>query len=1002
MLLFLAGITACQDELGVTDKGKADVHSPVAVRLQFGVPSSPEIQISRADGEEDIEVSAIRIFVFDGDSYLGSDDVSNITQTGADNAYTGTVTLYEGTQTVYAVANYSGRLYWINPINELTNAAESGKSTFINTLYTMYSDLLATNVLPTLTGSNIPLSGKGEIHVTNGQLETNYRTVFLKRPYATVAFEIETIQNTNGTTKRFTPQTYTVHNAPKQSYIMEEEGNASRTTVSGEDNFYTVHTEQIGVASEGTASFSFYLPENIQDCKNSCSDFNDRDLTGEGTDETWTNAPDYGTYIVIEGQYEEETNGRVNRYGDVSYVIHLGDFSQSGSMSDFSVRRNYRYTYKMKVVGVNNIIVEATTDKEEQPSAEGDIVDLDQHSELFNLDSHYEQVYVEYNLSDIAQNIRNRIQEAEEAGETIDETRLNELIAQNFLLSISTPIDTRTSNEPIRPYSGSDEESDMKGIDYHWAQFYSQNTRNSITSYSNTTEDTMLSPWTVCKLMGDAVKQIYNNETQVSVTSLNLTTDNNGDYIAPFTIFIDEYVYTEDLSRKTIGWDRYTRQNPRTLMIASDMHISSDLNSTYSTVLTYITQTSIETFYSPASAQTTNALGIETYNEHGVIAGRSYQDRGETKYVIGFGENKEGGNGTDTGNGRKNMLTNINWVRDNQLNWDDYIDFTKVGYLSDNTNSGNIISTLDNYMTAYKACLSRNRDLNRNHKIDDDEVRWYLPAINQYLRMGIGAQSLSAEARMYTGAKSELSGGSYPADFLNNGALYYTNTESENFYWAVEVGAYGSTTGHSAQIRCVRNLAKTNLVDGDNTPIDDEALAEAVYGSAPSQLSSGNYMFNFGDRLDVSIFRMSDQEGPYRAHNEDEDANMLPQAFVVAEDYIKDRRGDAVFAYSRIWGTSTNMDPCRTYSENWDESDEGLWRTPNLSELMVMATAANIIGLENKNTYSRTQFSNQNLRHGFYYNTSGFITTSNGEIGSNGGYVRCVRDATSEEIAESE
>lgn len=985
ILGFIVTISACQDDLGVTSKEGANVDSPVTVALQFGVPASSDIQISRA-GDEEIVISSIRIYVFDGEKFLGSDDVDLNSQPSSDNVYTGTATLYEGTQMVYAIANPASSSYWQDPTTELDAAAGEGKSAFLNTLYKMSSNLVGTNVLPTFVSSNIPLSGKGEVRINGGRLVKNYNIINLKRPYAAINFTIVTEQTIDGKTITFIPQTYTLHNAPSQSYVMEEETD-EREEISNPDEFYTVHTETIGVPADNKASFGFYVPENIQSYKQECSDFNKRDaFDGQAENKTWTYAPNCGTYIVIEGQYEEDAAGHVTRYGDVSYTIHLGDFSKEGSMSDFSIRRNYRYNYTMRVLGVENIVVEAETDTEEQPSAEGDIVDLDDYSELFNLDSHYEQIYVEYNLSDIVQNIRN---EVANEGTNISDERLNELIAQNFLLSISTPMNTRTGSEPIRPYSGTDEATDMEGVDYQWVEFYSQNTRNAITSYTVTTEEAMLSPWNVCKLMGDAVKQIYNGGA-VNVENLHTVNDTDGDIIAPFTVFVDEYVYTKDLAGNRVGWDSYTRKSPRTLMIASDMHISEDLNSTYSTVLTYITQTSIETFYSPASAQTTNALGIETYNEYGLIS----HSGGDN---VGFGTNMEGSTTDNSSNGRANMLTNIGWNGNN--NWNTYIDFTKVGYLSDNTGSGNIISALNtnNTNSAYKACLSRNRDLNRNGKIDDDEVRWYLPAINQYLRIGIGTQSLSAEARLYTGAKSDLTNGDYPDDFLDRGALYYTNTLSGNFYWAIEVGAYGSTNDNSAQIRCVRNLAKTDLVNGDETPVDDDALAEAVYGSAPYRLRSGNYMFNFGDRLDVSIFRMVEQEGPYIAHNEDDDANMLPQAFVVSEDYMP-----GLYRYTQIWNSSIYNDPCRTYSEERNGTDRGSWRTPNLSELMVMATVAGTIGLRTDiNTYSRTQFSNQGLRHGFYYNTSGIITTSNGEIGSNGGYVRCVRDATSDEIAES-
>ena len=79
-----------------------------------------------------------------------------------------------------------------------------------------------------------------------------------------------------------------------------------------------------------------------------------------------------------------------------------------------------------------------------------------------------------------------------------------------------------------------------------------------------------------------------------------------------------EYFYERDLAGNKVGWKSFTNQEDRVMLIASDMKISSDLNSTYSTALTYISQASIETFY---NSDDDNAMGIETYNENGNLGG---------------------------------------------------------------------------------------------------------------------------------------------------------------------------------------------------------------------------------------------------------------------------------------------------------------------------------------------------------------------------------------------
>ena len=116
----------------------------------------------------------------------------------------------------------------------------------------------------------------------------------------------------------------------------------------------------------------------------------------------------------------------------MEYTIHLGDFSTSGSYGDFSVKRNTSYTYNVSVTGVNNIIVEATTDDEKQPGAEGEIYDNTNTLYTYNLDAHYEQVYLEYNLSSIVESLKKQFT----SGATEDQ--INEDIGNQLRLVVQS------------------------------------------------------------------------------------------------------------------------------------------------------------------------------------------------------------------------------------------------------------------------------------------------------------------------------------------------------------------------------------------------------------------------------------------------------------------------------------------------------------------------------------------------------------------------------------
>ncbi|MBM6671452.1 DUF4906 domain-containing protein [Phocaeicola coprophilus] len=1034
MALCVIGITSCQDDL-TTGTAGADVNKPVKVDLKFGIPKSMQVEVTRADNSYS-GMYGVRLYVFSGNNFLGkpqqmlTDDGTLTVGSSSDQGQTYTahnVTLYEGgKQMVYAIGNITRTGYWdSNVLNTIDAAAKEGLSKFKEVLYTLSSQTISRKTYPSFATAYMPLSGSGEVTVENNSASG---VVTLKRIVSQIKFEITTSQEVNGKTVTFEPNNYAFHNIATQAYVLDDIGQEVLTTTTT----YDANPVNIaGAGDDGIAEFSVYLPENIQTAKKTgAGDYDDREsFSGQGENKDWTYAPDNSTYVVISGVCtEKDSDGNLLRYGNVEYTIHLGDFSTSGRMDDFSVERNCIYTYKVSVQGMDKIKVEAEKqDEEYQNGAEGNVIEMGEGSKMFNLDAHYEQVFVEYNLSDILETVKSM------SGDTEEEIKDN--IAQQFLLAIHTPMNT-VPDEPVLPYSPNSkgEEVDMKGIDYKWIEFYPQSASGSIALYPGKGSDLLYSPYEVCCMMGEAIYQLYQGK-EPTVEGLVVSRE-GGDYVVRFTIFIDEYFYTEDLNGQKVAWDKFTRQDPRTMMIASEMQISDDLNSTYSKAQTYISQRAIQTFYNPDAAYYYNALGIETYNETGIISLFSPQ------HSEGSGDNEHNVSdipvSDDQSKGRDNMLKNMeilssgNDVNDSQWNtknWNTYINFSQVGYTDDNSTGNNRWSGSWNAQIAYAyyACMSRNRDLNGDGRIDPTEVRWYLPALSQYLRIGIGKNALPAETRLFMGSASTMNPGNYPNGYLDQGVLYYTNTsidenpdQAYSLYWAVEVGAYGAQN-RSAMVRCVRNLPNLQIVneadnDEDVSLVNRDAWAGPVYDEVKSINNGANYLFDFGDRLVAEIFRNSErpQYGPYEPHNEEDvDEMMLPNAFVVAERnlYVRDnvpaiplgtynsnaeynRTGvehNATFDWSYSgWGG----DPCSSYYENRDRSDRGQWRTPSLNELMVMSTVNGLL-LDGENTYSRTQFTLSG-REVFYYNTGGFITTSDGEDNSPG-YIRCVRDATQDE-----
>lgn len=1061
--MIMAGLSSCtvDDFFGTDNVVEGE---PVNITLNFAAVPSTDVRITRATGSDLSDLSDIVICVFHGDgsfeqivtNYEGGGLTvgGNSVGDNGERRYSVSFESTSGEKKLIAVANVADGAYWENLIIDLT-AAYNEKKHFddVKAIVAEMSQKLVNQAGTTegmqpfhvTSSSQMFISGLNEgVVFGTGNTITNYGTngdeandvaIKMKRAMAHITFNIAA--NPSGAQGTFTPTSFRVYNIPTKSYLtngIPEGTNLLTTGVADSDEEY-VNTafENIGTAQGGNYSFNFYMPENVQ-ANGSSSDYNSREewngnenSGASAENKEWTYAPQNSTFVVISGTFEGDATNPVT--ANVEYTIHLGNFGKSGDTSrnygDFSVIRNYSYTYSVSVLNVNNIIVEAErTGGDYQNGAEGSVYDQSSTEYSYNLDAHYEQVYLEYNLSDIANSLGQSL-----SGQSLDDAIANQLIliiqseAMDYTHEYSdeAPYTTRNKRGTLSPYkiyadavrNGKDPAAakaavlngagegmaPTKGFDYKWIEFLPQ-TGTGISKYpgisswamedlsgmengnfyaGETGTDVMLDVYDMIVEMGKAIKQIYGRETPSS-SSIQIT-QNGNDYVARFTAFVNENYYLRHplTGAKTDTWSVMTNKIPREMIIAMSTQTSEDGNSSYSKIHSYISQLAMQTFYNDR-VSSLNAFGIETYNE--------------TPLRFVFGTPKSTSNLSDT-DGRENQKTLIGYSQYGTY-WSSYIDYQNNGWTASvgtNRSSHKLSTAAYSVQAAYSACMSRNRDLNGNGQIDEDEIRWFLPSLNEYIRMGIGANGISSAAQLYMGDKTTMTKGNYPSSYITDGSLYYTSSaDSRRVYWAVEKGSYGAingsyTSGTPLPVRCIRNLP----ANGTGT---DVSKINGVTSDATYKYYENNSpkLLVFKDRLIPSLYRQR-VSGSLNVHNEDDDANSFYDGIFVASDFLYTynwgRKVYRTFTLGEIIGYNgyTWNNPCSTYSEGGYTN----WRVPNLVELSAM-NAAGLLTHTGSDVACCTQFSNQKVRYGFAFSSLIYCPGANDNQIDSEFMIRCVRD----------
>lgn len=1103
--LMAAIATACaKDDTAVSGLDTTEGIS-CTVTLNIGASPAPEITVTRANNSLS-RLSSIMIFVYNADGRscqqvverINPENNGNYSQPTTETLYKVSFETTTGKKQLLAVANYIDNGYWTS-IDELRKAAEEGNLSIDGLrdgLITLTDQTNADGniILPNITASNqMLISGwnKGVVFAagqgTTGVV-TNYGengddrhnvAIKMQRSMARVTFVIpsksstKTVEGVTHTTT-FTPSTFRVYNFPKSSLLTQTDETRTMADAqkdSGQE-YLTSAVTNVSTNTAGDYTFSFYMPENVQESGKATS-YDERDMwndenNGAGTqpeDKVWTNAPQNSTFVVINGTYEETKGANNERVytADVSYTVHLGDFSGNTNFDDFSVVRNYRYTYNMSVKGVDKIVVEAKKegDDNSQAGAEGDVYDATSCVYNYQLDAHYEQVYLQYDLSNIAASLSEGL-----SGQELDDAIADKLIlviqseAMDYTGGAGNVANKRGSLKPYKIYAdavrdkvgqdatnaasaakaevmdddpnNTDPTTPKKGFDYKWIEFWPQ-TGTALASYPGTPEwslayiqgvttpssaageSHLMDVYDVIVAMGNVIKKIYNNNSgsidTADYAEDGITVVKNGDkYYARFTAFVNEYYYYKHpLTEAPLStWSVITNKIPREMIIAMSTDVSEDGNSSYSRLHSYISQLSMQTFYSSRS-MALNAFGIESYNET-PLSFKFATDDISNDPSLNYHENRTALTQSD---GRYNQIRLLGFTpseRGTYGDWNKYIKAASNGYSSTTTadRASHKLPDAYNMKYAYSACLSRNRDLNGDGKIDDNEIRWYLPSVNEYIRMGIGTNAVSNMARLYMGAKGDMVKSRYPNSYTTDGALYYTSSRNtysvgktdissgQRIYWAVERGAYGGDDGayHNIPIRCIRILPA--IKDGQDATAVYDVKSDPTY-----EWDANKRILKFKGRLIDDLYRQYVSE-TLDPHNEDDAANSFYEGIYVAKEDVYEYVGEwwdqkketKKFPLAQIinyGGNQTN--PCAGYHESGDRG--AVWRVPNLVEFSALV-AEGLID-QNKENACCTQFSNMDVRFGFAFSSLVYCpgggsgdTTVDKFTGSFA--VRCVRD----------
>lgn len=872
MLICLLACVACSDETLINQKVEEGV--PVMATLSFQSSDPGEIETKATDLDKNNPVESLAVFIFKKNGKtsqrVGDVHICSSTEIKSKNI---SIKTTSGERYIYAIGNYKSSLFTIS-------------DDVLNNIRTI-DDLKAMTVTLPREGENISVYDNlflmsGSVSKEGYDIESSCTInekgvvdgkLYLKRIMSSIQFVI------NGPTKKgasFVPTSWQVKKLPQKSNVIELVADCKDT----DDSDYANSKIHKSFSGTNKNEFSFLMLENRKDAKDASiiSTRDDREKQ-VGSVENFIAADKNSTYVVLKGTYTGTTNivnGRSDKKVEAytTYFIHLGDWSEQNKKdyTDFKIFRNNRYIYTVTVNGVDDLIVEVTTDKELW-GGEGDMYLSD--DEIMTFDAHYGTTIISFKKAAI-QNLINNY------GGDLDNFK------EKFKIKAATPKNN----------------FDLEGTeDIDWVTFK-----------RNTEGPDNFMPYKA----NEADQPMNADKFKQDLYDVAMDKTNNDDVIY-YTCFIDEYFYP-NLKLKD-----FVNQKSRTIQIGTDYkkNETSSSTSSISKAAYTFSQKSIWTVYDLDKLdieKSINGWGSESVMEGEPIAkfkNSSYTGKNTNSLLQGYSNMKE-------------------LIGDNRL-WDKQVDYK----------TNKVFESAVEY-----ACLNRNRDLNGNGKIDDDEIRWYLPALNQYIGFWMGLDALPVEVRLYPYTdKSDRSFIYLTSTVVNGNGLrvFWANQGSNTGYYGADKSGDGPRP-----YRCVRNLRS----------ITDD-VTDFVVRTKGAGYEEGLYQYYTLKYLNSVAIRDNVSQ-PLRSHTHIEEENRLPYKFELNKGYA---------------GSGTSTVPLK------DPCPEG-WRLPNQRELTVLTSEWS------KNKQKLVSFTTLQWGGNFVFNTTNMNIAGNG---ASGYHYRCIRDVKSDQ-----
>lgn len=914
LLASLFILISCSDETLVGPGKGIEVEEgiPVTATVSFGTSEAMKIDTRATDFNDDkdpVYTLAILIFKKEVDGTKKIVGTPHLFTSDEIKDKTVTFNTLSGKRYVYAVANYKSSIFnnledelkKVKNLDELKNLSVKLQENNISVLDNQFL------MSGCFVSENAADEDEGYCVVKDGALlsstgESGY--IDLKRIMSSIQFEVYSTTGAN-----FVADSWQVVNVPQYAKVVEQDDDYQGSSYDYDDS----KASSVFTTEGSKDVFSFLMMENRKTSVNTIPTYDEREKQ-ESSPRNFVNAPTNSTYVILKGTFIGKTDETIGTDGSpekyvkafTTYYIHLGDWRNKGNgkeFDNFSISRNNRYIYKVNVISVDRLIVEVETEEEQVWGGDGDMFVSANNVKTF--DAHYETTVISFSRREIGDLISKYGATFDKENGTDEEYKTARNIFKNrFLIYASTPRNNFATNATS---------------DIDWVT-YKRNTKG-YEGFMKYKDDISDEPLYSDGFKGDLFDAYYYQHN-----SQEDPFDGDGESAQiHYTCFIDEYYYDD------LNLSQFVNQQPRTIQICTYYKPNSDPSSTSTINMASYT-------FSQKSISTVYDLDKLDSNEDKDINGYGVEWMQE-------GENLSPGNNIPPKNsfyqGLSNMWQFLDFSTNPAPDWTTYIDY-----------ENNTLNSAKNSIEY--ACLTKNRDIDGNGKIDEDEIRWYLPAITQYMELVVGEDALSKEVRL----NNDKTTAPYICSsvYRNN---YYILSASEGLSLSyMDTGEY--------PYRCIRNLRN---VTGDATTFVTKS--DDYYRD---DWTNKTYSFNF---LNSKAKRANVSGALTFGHNIFAEENKLPESFDVGE-LVLDKNFTAAKAASE--------NPCESKGEGW--------RLPNQRELFVISFYLQQEGMGTISLFSCTKSASGNEYCGYYRGDGDYsiptITVWSGI--TEGKSYRCVKD----------